>query len=298
MKHTILGAGGSIGNALAYELLRNGQEVRLVSRSKYSINGTDSFKANITSFDETFKSLKGADIVYLCAGLPYDYKIWAVVWPKIMQNAIDACIKADAKLIFFDNVYMYGKVNGIMTESTPYNPCSKKGEVRAKIAVMLEDEIKKGNLQAIIARAADLYGQYSIRTSIPYVLIIDRLMHGKSAQWLVDVDKQHSFTYSVDCAKGLYLLAGKNDTFNQVWHLPTFSPPIDLKTFIGIAADALGVNPGYSVLKKWMIRTAVFWIKRRGSCTKCCTSTNLIIISIRLNLMDISITGQSLTTEA
>ncbi len=78
MKHTILGAGGSIGNALTYELLRNGQEVRLVSRSKYSINGTDSFKADITSFDETLKSLNGSDIVYLCAGLPYDNKIWAM----------------------------------------------------------------------------------------------------------------------------------------------------------------------------------------------------------------------------
>ena len=31
-----------------------------------------------------------------------------------------------AKLIFFDNVYMYGKVNGIMTEETAFNPCSKK----------------------------------------------------------------------------------------------------------------------------------------------------------------------------
>lgn len=75
----------------------------MVSRSKYLINGTDYFKADISSFDETLESLKGSDIVYLCAGLPYDNKIWAMVWPKIMQNAIDACIKADAKLIFFDN---------------------------------------------------------------------------------------------------------------------------------------------------------------------------------------------------
>lgn len=70
MKHIILGAGGSIGNALTYELLKNEQSVRLVSRSKYSINGTDSFKADITSFDETFESVKGSDIVYLCVGLP------------------------------------------------------------------------------------------------------------------------------------------------------------------------------------------------------------------------------------
>jgi nucleoside-diphosphate-sugar epimerase len=256
MKYTILGAGGSIGNALTYELLKNGQSVRLVSRSNYLIKGADSFKADITSFDETFESVNGSDIVYLCIGLPYDYKIWALVWPKIMRNAIDACIKANAKLIFFDNVYMYGKVDGKMTESTPYNPCSRKGEVRAKVAGILEYEIKKGNIQAIIARAADFYGPYATRTSIPYVLVIDKLMQGKSAQWLVDVTKPHSFTYTVDCAKGLYLLAGENDAFNQIWHLPTFNPAIDIKTFIDVAANELRVKPKYFVLKKWMIKIA------------------------------------------
>jgi nucleoside-diphosphate-sugar epimerase len=262
MKHTILGAGGSIGNALTYELLKNGQSVRLVSRSKYSIDGTDSFKADIASFNETFESVKGSDIVYLCAGLPYDYKIWIGLWPKIMKNAIDACIKANAKLIFFDNVYMYGKVGGKMTESTPYNPISKKGEVRAKIANMLEIEMKKGNIQAIIARAADIYGPYATRTSLPYVLVIEKLMQGKSAKWMVDVTKPHSFTYTIDCAKGLYLLASKNDAFNQVWHLPTFNPAINLKTFIEIVAGELGVNPKYSVFKKWMIKTAGVFDKK------------------------------------
>ena len=31
-----------------------------------------------------------------------------------------------ARLMFFDNVYMYGKVDGRMTEETPFNPCSRK----------------------------------------------------------------------------------------------------------------------------------------------------------------------------
>ncbi|MHB1680151.1 MAG: NAD-dependent epimerase/dehydratase family protein [bacterium] len=262
MKHTILGAGGSIGNALTYELLSNKQSVRLVSRSKYLINGTDSFKADISSFNETFESVKGSDIVYLCVGLPYDYKIWLKLWPKIMKNTIDACIKANAKLIFFDNVYMYGKVDGKMTESTPYNPCSRKGEVRAKIANMLETEMKKGNIQAIIARAADLYGPYITKTSMVYVLVIEKLMRGKSAQWMVDVTKPHSFTYTIDCAKGLHLLISKNDTLNQIWHLPTFNPAINLKTFIEIVAGELGVNLKYSVLKKWMVKTAGVFDKK------------------------------------
>jgi len=65
MKHTILGAGGSIGNALTHELLKSRESVRLVSRSNYSITGAESFKADITSYEETLNSIKGSDIVYL-----------------------------------------------------------------------------------------------------------------------------------------------------------------------------------------------------------------------------------------
>jgi hypothetical protein len=54
-----------------------------------------------------------------------------------MRNAIEAAKRANARLVFFDNVYMYGKVDGVMTEETPFNPCSKKGEIRAEIATSL-----------------------------------------------------------------------------------------------------------------------------------------------------------------
>jgi nucleoside-diphosphate-sugar epimerase len=254
MKHTILGAGGSIGNALTYELLKTNEDVRLVSRRNYSIPRTESFKADISSYEETLLSVKNSDIVYLCAGLKYDSKTWADLWPKIMQNTIDVCKNVGAKLIFFDNVYMYGRVSGKMLETTPYNPCSKKGEIRARIALQLESEMKQNNIKAIIARSADLYGPYAIKTSVPYILAIDKLMKGKKAQWLIDVNKSHSFTYTMDCATGLTLLSNRNECYNQIWHLPTFNPGIDGKTFIELAAKELGVDPNYSVLKKWMVK--------------------------------------------
>ena len=87
-----------------------------------------------------------------------------------------------------------------MTESTPYNPCSKKGEVRAKIAGMLEQEITQKNITATIARAADLYGPYATKTSIPYILTIDKMKQGKKAQWLMNAEQPHSYTYTFDCA--------------------------------------------------------------------------------------------------
>jgi nucleoside-diphosphate-sugar epimerase len=258
MKHTILGAGGSIGNALAYELLKTNESIRLVSRSNYRIPQTESYKADLTSYEETMESVKNSDIVYLCAGLTYDSAIWAEMWPKIMQNVIDACKSVNARLIFFDNVYMYGKVDGKMTEKTPFNPCSRKGEIRAEIVMNLENEIKKKNINSIIARSADLYGPYTTTNSVPFVLVIDKLMKGSKAQWLVDAKKIHSLTYTIDCAKGLILLANNEMCLNQTWHLPTSNPAIDGETFIALVARELGVDPDYAVLKKWMLRMISF----------------------------------------
>ncbi|MDD4778058.1 MAG: NAD-dependent epimerase/dehydratase family protein [Fermentimonas sp.] len=255
MRHTILGAGGSIGNALTHKLLEEGEQVRLVSRSRYSVEGAESVRGDLTSYSDTLVGVRDSDIVYLCVGLAYDHKIWKRDWPKIIVNTINACKEVKAKLIFFDNVYMYGKVEGIMTESTPYKPISKKGEVRAEIARLLEDEMKKDDIDVIIARAADLYGPYGTpQTSVPYMMVFSNLMKGKRAQWMADVNQPHSFTYIPDCANGLYLLAKSSDVWNQIWHLPTHSPAIDGKTFISIAAKELGVEAKYSIMTKSFMR--------------------------------------------
>ncbi|MGA3013017.1 MAG: NAD-dependent epimerase/dehydratase family protein [Bacteroidales bacterium] len=258
MNHTILGAGGSIGNPLAHALLRAKENVRLVSRSIFSIPGAESFKADLFSYEDTLKSIRNSDVVYLVAGLPYDLKVWTEWWPKVMKNTIDACKEVKAKLIFFDNVYMYGRVNGKMTETTPYNPCSKKGEIRARIALMLQEEMKKKNIIASIARAADLYGPYGTKGSVPYILAIDKLMKGKKAQWLVSDSRSHSYTYTIDCARALFLLSDCNECYNQVWHMPTYNPGITGKDFIELIAKELGVPAKYLVLKKWMIKMAGF----------------------------------------
>jgi len=254
MRHTILGAGGSIGNALTYELLNSKESVRLVSRSNNAVIGAESFKADITSYEETLNSVKGSDIVYLLAGLPYDRKVWFQLWPKVMKNVIDACKNYGSKLIFFDNVYMYGLVDGKMTEETPYFPCSIKGEIRATVANMLVNEMKHNNLQAMIARSADFYGPYSSNSSVLYFLAIDKMMKNKKAQWLGDDTRLHSYTYTLDCAKALNLLWKKAECYQQVWHMPTQSPALTGNAYIQLIAHELGIEPNYTVLKKWMLK--------------------------------------------
>src|SRR5690606_20375555 len=132
---TILGANGVIGNELSKLLPQYTDKLRQVSRNPKLVNATDeTFVADLLDPKAVSDAVKGSEVAYLVAGLKYDATVWAEQWPKVMRNTIDACKRHGTKLVFFDNVYAYGKVEGMMTEDTPYNPCSKKGEVRAKIA--------------------------------------------------------------------------------------------------------------------------------------------------------------------
>ena len=74
-----------------------------------------------------------------------------------------------------------------------------------------EEEMKQGNIQAIIARGAEFYGPYATKTSIPYFLAIENLMKGKKAKWLSNDNLLHSYSYTLDCAKGLYILASSSE---------------------------------------------------------------------------------------
>ncbi|MGZ4887477.1 MAG: NAD(P)H-binding protein, partial [Candidatus Aminicenantales bacterium] len=156
---TILGAGGVIGVELARNLPGFTDRVRLVSRSPVKVNpGDEIFPADLLDADQVFRAVEGSEVVYLAVGLPYKLKVWRAQWPVLMRNVIDACIKHRAKLVFFDNVYVYGRVDGWMTETTAIRPVSQKGMVRAGLHSMIMDEVARGRLTALIARSADFYG--------------------------------------------------------------------------------------------------------------------------------------------
>ena len=112
----------------------------------------------MTDLDQTIHAVAGSSVVYLLVGVKYDHEVWRKVWPRVMSNTIEACKRVGVKLVFFDNVYMYGRVTGPMTEETAFNPCSLKGEIRAKLATTLMDEWKAGALSCLIGRSADFYG--------------------------------------------------------------------------------------------------------------------------------------------
>jgi len=251
---TILGAGGVIGTYLAKSLPQYTNQIRLVSRNPKKVNSTDEvMSADLLNADQVVNAVQGSEVVYLTAGLPYNLTVWQSQWLVIMKNVVEACIRHNAKFVFFDNVYCYGRVHGWMTEETPMNPSSKKGEVRRELVDMIMNAVKSAKLKAIIARSADFYGP---NTPLSFVnaMVFERFRKGQKAQWLINDNVKHSLTYTPDAAKATAILGNTASAYNQVWHLPTDRNVLTGKKFIEKVANEFGVESRYVVLSRWMLQ--------------------------------------------
>lgn len=250
---TILGANGVIGRELSRYLPEYSSRIRQVSRSPKRVNATDElFSADLLDAKTTADAVAGSTVAYLVAGLKYDHRVWEEQWPRVMRNVIDACKRAGSALVFFDNVYAYGRVDGVMTEDTPYNPCSRKGEVRARIATLLMDEAGRGELRAMIVRAADFYGPGAV-LSVTHATVTERLKAGKAPRWIGSATAVHTFTYTVDAARTLAMLANTPSAYGQIWHALTSREAMTGEKYVRIACELAGRPYALQVAPRWML---------------------------------------------
>ncbi len=258
---TILGANGTIGTTLTQELRSYTDRIRLVSRNPKKINNTDElFPADLSDPVQVEKAIEGSDIVYLLVGFDYNIKVWRDKWPKLMRSVINACIKYKSKLVFFDNVYVYDKNEiAFMTETSAINPPSQKGKVRQEIAEMLLNEVKAGKLTALIARSADFYGPNNDKSFL-IETVYKNIKKKKTANWFIDADKKHSFTYTPDAAKAVAILANTPDAYNQVWHMPTDKNALTGKEWVKLFTKEMNVVNKVSVLPMWLLKVLGLFI--------------------------------------
>ncbi len=240
--HAILGGSGNIGQLLAQYLVDKGERVVSIGRHKpeITIEGVEYRCTDYFTADSINKAISGCKYVYLLVGIPYSTKLWQEQWPDLMDNTIEACQYNNSKIIFFDNVYMYGLIDGVMTETTPFNPSSKKGKVRAQIATKLIDKINNKYVQGVIARSADFYG-YNLSNSVLGTRFMTQLSKGV-LEVMGDKDKIHTFTYVNDTLEALYTLAKDESNNGETFHLPTTSEQLTQEQLGRLFAQEMNVE--------------------------------------------------------
>lgn len=221
--HVVIGGAGATGRATIAALQAKNKPVIAIERSR-EVEGIETRKADLLDAEQIKQAVVGATHVYLCAGLPYDAEIWQAQWPIIIQNTIDACAAVGAKLIFFDNVYLYSHpLPQPFTEESPQEPTTKKGRVRKQIISMLLAAHDEGKVRAVIGRSADFYGPHALNSQL-YAAFLERMLAGKRPLSVYKQHVPHTYAYTPDNGRALVRLALDDGAYGQAWHLPVGEP--------------------------------------------------------------------------
>jgi len=258
--HVVLGAKGGVGLHVANQLSRQGLPFTTVQRGE-SPKGLPGIQADLLDAQQALTALKGSTHVYLCTGLTYQSKVWQVQWPKLMQHVIAACEASGAKLIFLDNIYMYGPAPLPIPfdENTSQQPFTKKGEIRKTVADFMLRAIEEGRIRGVIGRAADFYGP-AATNSLLYFSFLERMLQGKNPQTLLGKNCIHSFAYTPDIAHALITLAIDKNNNGEVFHMPV-SGPITIEAITAIFSKKLSKSFKPAYMTPFLLKLLSVFIK-------------------------------------
>jgi nucleoside-diphosphate-sugar epimerase len=250
--HVVLGGRGGTGGAIVRELVARGLPVRSVTRTPdpTGASSVENVGADLTDPEQTRRAIEGAAVVYHAANPPYQH--WVEQFPLLNRSIVAATGAVGARLVFTDNLYMYGPDAGVMTEDSPQRASDRKGHLRASLAGELLEAQRAGDCEVTIGRSSDYFGPGGLGSALGDRLF-DAAVAGKPIRWLGDIDAPHSVAYLPDIARGLVTLGLADEATGQVWHLPSSGSPTG-REFVAVVADALGHKLKLSPTPRWMVR--------------------------------------------
>ena len=242
---------GPLGYAVAEELLNRGKKVKMISRSGEGDfpKGVIPVQADASDPEATREACKNVKIVFHCACPAYT--LWPELFPAITYGIMEGASSAEAKLVYGDNLYMYGQVEGPITEDLPYKALGPKGKTRAAMANKLLQTHKEGKVKVAIGRASDFFGP-RVTTSVMGERVFKPAIEGKGISLLGRIDQDHTYTYIKDFAKGLVILSENENAFGEVWHIPS-AETITTKKFLNLVFKETETFPSVKTAPKFIV---------------------------------------------
>lgn len=254
VNHVILGT-GAIGRAVMNELIKRGEAVRMVNHSGRMDEvpaGVEVLAADLYDPLQVKEVTRGAKVVYQ-ASQPH-YNQWTTKFPALQESIINGLTGSDAKLVIVENLYMYGATNGVpMTETTPHNAHTKKGQTRSAMSRSAFEAHHAGKLRVTTGRGSDFFGPWGLSTAAMGARTFYPLLNGKAAGLVGDVDAPHTHTFVNDFGKALVILGERSEADGEAWHVPNDAPRISQREMVSLIAEEMGIQPKFSAMGKSMM---------------------------------------------
>jgi nucleoside-diphosphate-sugar epimerase len=169
-----------------------------------------------------------------------------------MAATLAAAAARDARLVFVDNLYMYGPQNAPLREDMALVDCGGKPAVRAAITRQWMAEAQAGRVKVAALRAPDFYGPGVLQSHLGEVGF-KAIAAGKPAALIARPDMPHAFAYTPDFGRGVAtLIDAPDECFNQAWHLPC--PPLQTpRELLALGAAAIGRKARIQALPPFLL---------------------------------------------
>jgi nucleoside-diphosphate-sugar epimerase len=250
---TIFGYGPT-GRASAARLLSEGREVIVAQRNAPPDLPRGATFAPVDALDReaVVKAVRGSGQFVVTIGFPYSGILWRDVWPRAMSNFVEACKATGGRMVFVDNLYMYGPQTTPLTETMSLSNYGLKPAARSAATRVWMAAAAAGEARVAALRAPDFYGP-GVGLSFLGDTSIGKLAKGKPAIFVGSPGVLHDYAYVPDIARAVTtLLAAPDSAFGQAWHMPC-APTRTTRDILQIAADTLDVKLRISAMPAWML---------------------------------------------
>ena len=253
VKHVVLGT-GAIGRAVAQELVRRGEAVRMVNRSgqmEETPAGVEVVASDLYNPENVRDVTRGAKVVYQ-ASQPH-YNEWPEKFPPLQKSILDGLTGSGAKLVLIENIYMYGAMNGReFSEDTLHRAHTRKGRVRGEISNTAFAAHNDGRVRVSAARGGNFFGPWGTDSTMGARAFYP-LLHGKPAQLIGRTDLPHTHTYVKDFGRALVILGEREEADGHAWHVPNDQPKMTQGELVRMFAEEAGLEPKMSSMGKLMM---------------------------------------------
>ena len=260
INHVVLGT-GAIGRAVAEELVKRGESIRMVNRSGKMDEvpaGVEVVASDLYDHAKVREVTRGAKVVYQCAQPAYSE--WPRKFPPLQKSILDGLTGSNAKLVLTENLYMYGESHAAhLTENMPYDAHTRKGIVRGEISTAAFTAHQDGRVRVTSARGGNFFGPWGTDSTMGARAFYP-LLNGKAAQLIGRTDLPHSHTYVKDFGSALIILGERDEADGQIWHVPNDQPMITQAELVQMFAEEAGVEPKISSMGKLMMTIGGFFI--------------------------------------
>jgi nucleoside-diphosphate-sugar epimerase len=248
---------GPVGKATVALARQRGFEVAVAQRSKPERldAGVTFIPCDSLDADAVARAVQGAGHVVVAVGFPYVSAVWKEVWPRAMHNLVEACAAHGARMVFADNLYMYGPQREPLREVMPLTDYGAKPAVRAQITRIWQAASEAGRLKVAALRAPDFYGP-GVGLSHLGDIAFGALARDRAATLIFPPDLPHAFAYVPDIGRAIVtLLEAPDDAYGQAWHVPC-APTTTPRRILELGAAAIGRKPRIRSMPLWVLPLA------------------------------------------